>query len=329
MTRILYRHAIAALAAVAVFSCMQIQTDEFMKETVTLTFSSEKPLLECQSKTHWNGTQILWSEGDRISVTYKAGGTWAGALYPSDAVAGEGETAEFSVPLATPPVSTGSVRFHALYPSSAVENDFTSAPLVQVIIPSVQTPLLSSYDPSADLMVAQAVETYNKMPSAPVPLLWHRLVAHADITLIMPDIPEDEILRSVVITAGKATRMTGAYTLDLESWTMQPDESGQGSNAIVIKTDNLSVEGGRLNVWASICPCHISSLDIRIETDRHAYVKHVPSCDLTFKANVRGILSVDMSSAEAEYPPAVSEANIRRSSLAHRLLPMQQFHSAA
>ena len=158
-------------------------------------------------------------------------------------------------------------------------------------------------------MVAQAVETYSKIPSGPVPLLWHRLVAHADITLIMPDIPEDETLQSVVITADKSVRLTGAYTLDLESWELKPDESGQGSNEIVIKTDNLSVEGGRLNVWASICPCHISSLDIRIETDRHAYVKHVPSCDLTFKANVRGILSVDMSSAEAEVFPDEEELN--------------------
>ena len=90
------------------------------------------------SKTLWDGSGILWSAGDKISVTYSKDGVWASEFYTSEALEQGGEVAEFMVPMAA--VSGKNIRFHAIYPYSAVSGEFSGTPEVTVTIPSKQTP---------------------------------------------------------------------------------------------------------------------------------------------------------------------------------------------
>lgn len=298
MLKSLYRSVVAASAAMTIISCtpeLAPQGDE--TSSYTLKFSSERPQMKPDSRTFWNGEDVLWSDGDRIGVTYCNDGAWAAAIYPSEALAEDCEVAEFSVPVDVGAVSGKSIRFHAVYPSSCIKGNFSSAPEVEVLIPSVQTPSSSSFDPSADLMAARAVETFTGIPSEPVPLLWKRLVAHADITVTLPDIPSDESLVSVTLTADEAVHMTGSYLLDLSSRTFAPKESEEDFNSVTVMTGNIEVSGGKMRMWISVLPCTLSSLEVTIKTDKAFYTRQIPSCDLALKANVRGVLSLDMSSA--------------------------------
>ena len=300
MTASFYRPVIAVLTAVTIISCTrEIDPQVENEKLVTLKFSSESP----SSKTYWDGEGIQWSDGDKINVTYSKDGVWATALYSSEALAEACEVAEFSVPVDMAAVSGKNIRFHALYPVSAVSGDFSGAPKVDVTIPVVQMPSASSFDPSADLMAARAVETFTKVPSEPIPLLWSRLVAHADITLTLPDIPEGELIRSVTLTADETAELVGTYTLDVDKRTLTLKESDVPANVVKLMTDNLNVSGPQMRVWAAVLPCHVSSLQVKLETDRAFYVREIPSCDLTFKANVRGVVSVDMSSAVRRTSP--------------------------
>lgn len=258
-----------------------------------LRFSSETPV----SKTLWDGSGILWSAGDQISVTYSKDGVWASEFYASEALEQGGEVAEFMVPVGAEAVSGKNIRFHAIYPSSALSGDFSEAPEVTVTIPSEQTPAADSFDPSADLMVARAVELMSASSSEPIPLLWNRLVAHADITLTLPALSPEEKIQSVTLAADEQVQLVGSYTLDIDKRTLVPEETDLQANVVTLKADNLEVSDGKIRVWAALVPCHASSLIVKLHTDQATYIREIPSCDVTFKPNVRGVMSVDMTSA--------------------------------
>ena len=258
-----------------------------------LRFSSEMPV----SKTLWDGSGILWSAGDQISVTYSKDGVWASEFYTSEALEQGGEVAEFMVPVGVEAVSGKNIRFHAIYPSSALSGDFSEAPEVTVTIPSEQTPAADSFDPSADLMVARAVELMSASSSEPIPLLWNRLVAHADITLTLPALSPEEKIQSVTLAADEQVQLVGSCTLDIDKKTLVPEETDLQANVVTLKADNLEVSDGKIRVWAALVPCHASSLIVKLHTDQATYIREIPSCDVTFKPNVRGVMSVDMTSA--------------------------------
>ncbi|MBE6232842.1 MAG: hypothetical protein E7118_00020 [Bacteroidales bacterium] len=291
---LLSKSVIAALVAVTVLSCTSELTPDYeSQDSVMLRFSSEMPV----SKTLWDGSGILWSAGDQISVTYSKDGVWASEFYTSEALEQGGEVAEFMVPVGVEAVSGKNIRFHAIYPSSALSGDFPKAPEVTVTLPAEQTPAADSFDPSADLMVARAVELMSASSSESIPLLWNRLVAHADITLTLPALSPEEKIQSVTLAADEQVQLVGSCTLDIDKKTLVPEETGLQANVVTLKADNLEVSDGKIRVWAALVPCHASSLIVKLHTDQATYIREIPSCDVTFKPNVRGVMSVDMTSA--------------------------------
>lgn len=295
-----YKSVIAAFAAVTVLSCTsELAPDQESQDSVMLRFSSETPV----SKTFWDGSGIMWSEGDRISVTYCKDGVWAAELYSSQALEQGGEVAEFIVPVDADAVNGKQVRFHAVYPFSAVSGDFSGTPEVTVTLPAEQTPAADSFDPSADLMVARAVELMPASSSEPIPLLWDRLVAHADITLTLPALSPEEKIQSVTLAADEQVQLVGTFTLDVDKRTLVLEDSDAPANVVSVRTDNLKISDGKMRVWAAVMPSRVSSLIVKLHTDKATYVREIPSCDITFKPNVRGVMSIDMSSAVRENLP--------------------------
>ena len=291
---LLSKSVIAALAAVTVLSCTsELAPGQEPETSVELRFTSEMPV----SKTLWDGSGILWSAGDKISVTYSKDGVWASEFYTSEALEQGGEVAEFMVPVGTEAASGKNIRFHAIYPSSALSGNFSEAPEVTVAVPAEQTPAADSFDPSADLMVARAVELVSASSSEPIPLLWNRLVAHADITLTLPALSSGEKIQSVTLAADEQAQLVGSYTLDIDKRTLVLKETDDPANVVTLKVDNLKAADGKMRVWASVVPCHVSSLLVKLHTDKATYIREIPSCDITFKPNVRGVMSVDMTSA--------------------------------
>ena len=75
--------------------------------------------------------------------------------------------------------------------------------------------------------------------------------------------------------------------------------------------DNLVISDGAMHVWIAVVPCQVSSLTVRIHTDQTTYIREITSCELTFKPNVRGVMSIDMTSAErTNIPDEVKNALI-------------------
>lgn len=294
---------IAALSAVTVLSCTSELTPEQEPETsLTLRFSSEMPL----SKTHWDGSGILWSGGDMISVTYSKDGVWASELYESDALGEGGEVAEFTVPVGVNAVTGKNIRFHTIYPSSAVNKNFSSAPVALVEIPAVQTPSPASFDSAADLMYGYSVETFTKVTSDPIGLLWLRQTAHSEVTLILPQIPQGEVLQSICFTTDQSLKLVGTYRFNLNSREFIHVDSDVPANVITVNPTNLQIVEGKTQVWLSFLPCDVTYLKVSINTDKASYVREITDCYLEFDVNTRNILSVDMT--ESARAPKIDPA---------------------
>lgn len=294
----LYRSAVAAAAAAVLLSCRQEEMPLRQPDGIAIEFSSSYPDFSDATRTHWDGETIMWSESDKMAACYTKDGVWSD-LFASDELAQSGATAEFSADTDLETGTAGTFVFYGIYPYACVEGGFADAPEVNVRIPQTQTPTASSFDPSADMMAAESTESYTSLPEGHVPLLWHRLVAHLDMTLTgLSAITSDENLVSVTLDAGSGASLTGLYTMELTERTLEASSSDAVSGTVVLNAENLAVSSGSLRVWAAFAPCTMTSLKITVRTDAAVYVRSMSSLDLAFTANRRHVLSVDMTDAE-------------------------------
>ncbi len=256
-----------------------------------LDFTSESP----ETRTGWTGQTLEWTAGDAISMAYSVSGDWVGPnLYPSKPLAEGGPTAHFTVPGNFPTDLVGQHRFYAVYPAVA-GTDFSDAPDVHTAVPEIQTPTADSFDPAADLMAGESVNSYRSFPSGSVPLRWTRLVAHGDITLKGLPLEQGETVQNIVLQAQSGADLTGDVVIDLGC---PEDFATDGTPRLTVKADNLSVDAdGNLRFWISLFPTTLTELTVTVDTDKATYVKTFPNISKVFTQNARNILGVNMADA--------------------------------
>ena len=228
-------------------------------------------------------------------MAYSVSGDWVGPnLYPSKPLAEGGPTAHFTVPGNFPTDLVGQHRFYAVYPAVA-GTDFSDAPDVHTAIPEIQTPPADSFDPAADLMAGESVDSYRSFPSGTVPLHWTRLVAHGDITLKDLPLEQGETIRDIVLMGQNDAELTGDITIDLGC----PDDfATDGKPRVTVMADHLSVDAdGDLRFWISIFPTTLTELTVTVDTDKATYRKTFSDISKVFTQNARNILRVNMADA--------------------------------
>jgi DNA/RNA endonuclease G (NUC1) len=256
-----------------------------------LDFTSESP----ETRTGWTGQTLEWTAGDAISVAYSVSGDWVGPnLYPSKPLAEGGPTAHFTVPGNFPTDLVGQHRFYAVYPAVA-GTDFSDAPDVHTAVPEIQTPTADSFDPAADLMAGESVNSYRSFPSGSVPLRWTRLVAHGDITLKGLPLEQGETVQNIILQAQSGADLTGDVVIDLGC---PEDFATDGTPRLTVKADNLSVDAdGNLRFWISLFPTTLTELTVTVDTDKASYRKTFSNISKEFTQNARNILGVNMADA--------------------------------
>lgn len=306
--------AVTAFAA-ALGSCQkqEIVVPDTQQE-VTLTFSSEKPSFDDDTKTEWTGETIQWSAGDKIAVAYTVDGNWQNAsgnasgdakLYKSTALEAAAETAKFNVSTDFTGETEGTHVFYGVYPAPSATS-FPDAPVATLTIPAIQTPTASSFDGSADLMTAVSGE-YSAIPDdRHVSLRWTRLVAHANITLkALNGVTEGETVSSIELTAQGGANLVGSQKVNII--TNEVTNNNNESNILELNGGNLTIaEGGNIEFWACILPETLTSLTVVVETNKATYTRVIESCNLVFMQNARNILPINMSTAVREAKEEVS-----------------------
>ena len=275
-------------------SCQQAELEhvEIQKGGARLIFVSEQP----ETRTEWDGSTILWSEGDCISLAYTLKDNWSSVLFDSDPLPMSSGKSAFSVDTDLTSGAEGTLSFFGVYPSSCVITSAAALPMIDVALPALQIPSESSFDAAADIMVARSHQIYDSVPTGPVSMIWNRVVAHADITLSSVSIPEDEQLQTLSLTA--SSPIAGVFRLNLSSGTYSVPDQTMTGNKLVLDVSELTVEDGNLNVWASLMPVDLTSLEVELITSKAVYRRSLESCDISFKKNVRNVMTIDMASAE-------------------------------
>lgn len=296
----------------------EVSSPAIEDELVSLNFTSTNPttktVADAVNKT------ILWKDGDKISVAYTVNDKWQNAtgdatadkpakIYVSNGLDTGGktavETAVFNISSSFNATTEGVHQFYSVYPSSCVnvkENKIEHAPSVAMTIPDVQTPAENSFDAAADLMIGKATKTYNSLSEAKkdeIPLLWQRIVSHADITLKgLQGLTENEVITTIVLTADADAKLVGDRYVNIQNGDISMPATIADANVLTINGTNLKVNNNNVEFWAAVMPATVKSLNIAVETNKATYTRNIESCNIEFKQNARKGLNVDMSSVE-------------------------------
>ncbi len=148
MKRFLNNLVLVTLSVFTFACCQKSDVAVSDVEAVTLTFASEKPVMDDETKTEWTGGGVRWSSGDRISVAYTVEDKWQNAvgeadkdarLYKSLALSDAADVAKFSVSAAFNGETVGSHVFYGVYPAPEATG-FAGAPSAVLSVPAVQCP---------------------------------------------------------------------------------------------------------------------------------------------------------------------------------------------
>ncbi len=310
----MFRYVLPLLAVLA--GCKKVEQEipvipEPESEEATIVFVSERPQTEDPTRTHWDGTTILWDQADFIRMGYTVDGKWQNAtgnasatdakLYGSQKteLTEDGAVASFTTNISFTGTTQGEHVFYAVFPGGTVESTMTAAPVTVVTLPATQTPLADSFDRLADLMLGHSIDEYTSRPETPVRLVWDRVVAHGQITLkALPGAVSGEKVTSITLTAQEGADLVGPQNMNIVTGEYSATSNNEEPNKIVIKGDNLIVDAnGNVTFWMSILPVTITSLTIEVATNKATYIRSIPSCERTFIANRRNILPINMSKA--------------------------------
>lgn len=316
MKRIISNVMLVAAAAMAFFACQKPEAIESAtSEEVMLTFSSEKPAFDDETKTEWTGETIQWSAGDKISVAYTVKGNWQNAsgdasgdakLYKSEELIEASAIAQFNVSTYFEGTTEGTHVFYGVYPAPSSTN-IPDSPVATLTVAPSQTPKADSFDSNGDLMIGVSKE-YGSRPDKDetISLKWERLVAHAVISLMnINGLTADEKIENITLTAQDDANLVGQQKVNLITKEVVKDNAI--ANVLKLGASNLAVNNGVLSFWACVLPETVTSLKVMVETDKAYYTREIPSCNLVFKKNARNTLSIKMNDAVREEKVVASD----------------------
>lgn len=317
MKKVFKYFMLAAASVAALASCNKAQEID-VPEDVVLTFTSEKPaLLDAGTRTVYNpeSGSIDWSAGDQIKVAVTVNGTWMAAegapeegksakFYLSNGLAEGGQTGVFRVSDSFKLTTAGTYKFYGLYPAGlSSSNDIPSAPSVSIRIPETQTPLVGSFDSSADVLYAVS-DDYQGIPqNRNVDLTWTRAVAHGDITLKkLPEFAAGETVQSIQFSIQEGGDLVGSHYINLTTGAVSLPNNGTAVNTVTVDLKNVSVNttDNTLEFWISTLPFTATSIKVVLTTNKKVYTKEYTGISKEFKANYRNLLGISMKGAAEE-----------------------------
>lgn len=258
--------------------------------------------------------KISWSDtGETLKVLEQVGDATFSALdnddYTKDPTSGK---ASFSVAL---PVKTGtSFHYATLHPKAAyVTNSNTNLAAIKFIVPDIQLPTATSFDPDADILVSKTITTEAQPTS--LSLQFGRIIAIGKMRLTNLAVESDETISDITFTApGKV--VTGRGKFNFETGRILTDQwgySGEGKDYVSMLYDGIAASAA-FDAWFTCAPLSIAAdetFTVKVTTSRGTYTRSVTipaSGGLNFTLGDLTTFSVNM--ATAEFIPAVTDPSI-------------------
>lgn len=290
-----------------------------------LTFTVAQPSDE--SRTHHNGETILWSDGDRIRISYTKNGVWQNAdgraagdaatakLYASTEQNGDSMYSIFRITQYFSDTGEGEHVFYGIHPSQITKGnkpDFSDSEngIVPILLPQIQNPSATSFDSSADLLASRSANTYDSFPTYEehISMIWTRLVTHGMITLknlTDAGMTEGEKIHYVEFAADEDVALTGDFALDIAGQTLAPTNARNKvrmsfvDNAEYNTLFDADADGvaDDFVVWFATAPFATNDITVTVCTNKATYTRTFVGANKTFAVNKRNLLGVNMSQA--------------------------------
>lgn len=190
---------LVAVAAMGFTACEQTNVENATPAVpeVAMTITADVDETRTVISDEVNG-KVVWSEGDQLMVI-ENDDTFRKTT--ETVIDGEGK-AQFAVSF---PKNSGKVTYNAIYPASAVDVNNSSAEEVVVQVKNTQFATATSFDPTADVLVAKQIE-FEAQPTE-LNMQFKRLVSFGKMTL--NGLFDDSLIKQVIFTAGDEDVLAG------------------------------------------------------------------------------------------------------------------------
>ncbi len=282
-----YTRLFSLIAAVSLVSCME----EIAVENEMMDGTQQTPDAECpvytdsitlvafsgETKTQREGTEITWTEGDRIKVYFDGG---SAESLPA-VISGEGTTASFTIPLEKP--LTEDAKIYAVYPSTASAS--LEEGTFKVTIPAEQSAVFKN----ADILAATTTAGAASLHFQHVAGLVSFTVSEGN-----PKGIQTAVFKDFFRSAGIAG--TCPLTFD-EEGNMTVGDAADTKSEIVVK----DIQAGE-NYIAIVPGVTMESVGLKLKTAEKALTPKATDNDLMVDAaHIRPLGVVDTSVGDAYY----------------------------
>ncbi len=237
---------------------------------------------------------VRWTANDgKIAASLNFGGAKGATVVPSEDFTSATFDAEFPQSEVEAPYV-----FYALSPFSASVGATSSHGGYHLNIPTDQTPLASSCDEAAQLLIASK-EVSDIADFSHILLQFNHVTAYGKLTLKnMTKIPEGATILSVELTASEP--FAGRFYYNFEEDALSESAS---SRTITLKPDNLTFSGGNCaDIWFACAPADLGGGTIKVDVNTSMGVLsrtvEIPAGKLAFNAGRISKFSVNMAEAE-------------------------------
>ena len=291
---------VAAVAAMSLTSCQKENFNPAGEgETVTITVHANVEDVANATKTHIEGTQVLWDDTEEMRlVTFSADGKNPTSFKSDSFTPDTGNaTGKFTVTINTTNKNT---TIAGVYPSSAsVNNDNTDAFAYKINLPASQNASATSYDPAAYVMITrpESLPLENNEWTA----YYKRTTALNRMTL--SGITDD--IKSVTITFPEGQQAAGCRYFNLATGEAGEIYSGQTNAVSVNYATPLKAGNGENDVWFTSWNVNVKTgeaITVKAESATKIYTKTLTATkkDVALMENYLNIFPFDMTGAEVE-----------------------------
>ena len=200
----------------------------------------------------------LWTDNDsQIAVSLNLNPAKGATVTP----AADYKSATFDADFSQSEVSAP-YTFYALSPYSAYVGASSSHRGYHFSIPAGQTPLATSCDEAAQIMVAsQDVTSIADFSS--VDLHFSHVTAYGRMTLRNMNLPEGAQILSIDLTASEP--FSGQFYYDFENNTLEQDSP---SRTVSLRADNITVEAGTSSdIWFACAPADLGGGTLKVDVN--------------------------------------------------------------
>ena len=291
--------AVAAMGFTACNDSIEEATRPIEPAEVEMTITADVD--ETRTWIDEANSKVQWSEGDQLKVIEN------GATYRTTKAAtiDANGLAKFTVSF---PANTTATEFtyNAIYPATQVveeENvDKINAAKVKVIMPDAQNPTATSFDPTADILVAKQIVT-DAQPTE-LSMQFKRLVAMGKMTLT--NLPESSTISKVIFTvedtdAEEQPALAGRNYVDATTGTIVEYGYYGATNTITL---NYNEPIDTRNIYFTCNPFELVAGDkftVKVVCSDATYTREVTlTKELKFIEGDLSTFSVNMESATKE-----------------------------